>query len=379
MTAYLDWAATAPPDAEISALASEKASAAWANPSSIHGAGRAARESLEAAREMCAKALGVPAGELFFTSGGTEADHIPLLSLLLRAARGSAVISAIEHPAIASQAKILRRLGWNIIEVSPDESGIVSADAVAAAMRDDTALVSVMAVNNETGAIQPVGEIARAVAAARRRVHFHTDAVQAAGKVPLELSSPDISSAAFSAHKIGGARGIGLLHCKGRLEPFLAGGGQEGGMRPGTENLHGAWSMALALQKAAARLYDAEEAARAREISAALFRRARAVKGISPIPPTREEGDSRFSPFIFQFANERLPGEVLARALSGRGVFVSTGSACSSRKKARPVLAAMKTPQKEAANAFRVSIGRETTMEEVELFAEALSEVTRAL
>ena len=376
MTAYLDWAATAPPDAEASAIAAEKARERWGNPSSLHAAGRAARESLEAARAQCAAALGVPANTLFFTSGGTEADRIPLLSLLNRPAPASLVISAIEHPAMAVQAKVLERLGWKIVEVAPDECGIVQPEAVAAAVREDTAFASVMAVNNETGAIQPVAEIAAAVAAAaKRRVHFHTDAVQAAGKAPLSLSNTAIASAAFSAHKLGGARGIGLLYCNRPLEPLAAGGGQESGVRPGTENLYGAWSMAAALQKAVRRLASEEELERVAGVAAALFRQVTQVKGVSPLPPSRVERDARFSPFIFQFTNELLPGEVLVRALSDKGVFVSTGSACSSRKKGRPVLAAMKTPQRQAANAFRVSIGWETTLDEAALLAEALERV----
>ena len=375
MTAYLDWAATAPPDAEVSAIAAEKARECWGNPSSLHEAGRAARESLEAARSQCAAALGVPANTLFFTSGGTEADHIPLLSLLNRPAPASAIISAIEHPAIANQARILKRLGWKIIEVSPDECGIVRPEAVAAAAREDTVFAAVMSVNNETGAIQPVAEIAAAVAAAcKRRVHFHTDAVQAAGKAPLSLSNTAITSAAFSPHKLGGARGIGLLYCNARIEPLAAGGGQEGGVRPGTENLYGAWSMAASLKKAVSRLANEDEAARVADLSAALFRQVTQVKGVNPLPPSREERDGRFSPFIFQFTNELLPGEVLVRALSDKGVFVSTGSACSSKKRGRPVLAAMKTPQGQAANAFRVSIGRETTMQEVAMLADALEQ-----
>ena len=376
MTAYLDWAATAPPDDEVSAIASERARLCWANPSSLHEAGRAARKSLEAARAECARALGVPPATLFFTSGGTEADHIPLLSLLNRPAPASAVVSAIEHPAIANQAKALKRFGWKIIEVNPDKNGVVTADAVAAAVREDTVFACVMSVNNETGAIMPVAEIAAAIAAAaKRRVYFHTDAVQAAGKVNLTLNGSSINSAAFSAHKLGGARGAGLLYCNRPLEPLNAGGGQEGGVRPGTENLCGAWSIAAALKKAARQLADTQEAERIAEISAALFRQVTAVKGVNPLPPSRQERDERFSPFIFQFTNNELPGEVLVRALSGKGVFVSTGSACSSKKKERPVLAAMKTPQKQADNAFRVSIGRETTMQDVALLAEALEQV----
>ena len=163
MTAYLDWAATAIPDPEIYRRAAEKAAEAWANPSSQHREGKKAAESLENARRLCASVLGVPPETVFFTSGGTEADQIPLLSLLRRPAPGSAVISAIEHPAVRNQAEVLKKFGWTILPVNPDADGFITPEAVLAAIREDTAFAAVMCVNNETGAIQPVEEIAAAL------------------------------------------------------------------------------------------------------------------------------------------------------------------------------------------------------------------------
>lgn len=376
MTGYFDWAATSPPDTEIHRLAFEKASEAWGNPSSLYSVGREAAASLEEARKKCAAVLDVPADTLFFTSGGTESDHLPLLSLLRRPVKGSLIVSAVEHPAILNQAKMLESCGWKVITVSPDENGIISPETVVSAVQEDTVFAAVMAVNNETGAIQPVKDIAAALSQnSRRRIHFHTDAVQAAGKIPLDLKNSGIDSAAFSGHKLGGARGAGLLYCAGKPESFISGGGQERGVRPGTENLYGAWSTALALEKAYSRMKNPETAEKSRKTAALLFRSLSSIPGIRPLPASRTESDERFSPFVFQFTNPLLPGEVLVRALSDRKVFISTGSACSVKKKTRPVLQAMKIPEKDILNAFRISTGYETTEEDIKLLCESLAEI----
>lgn len=378
MTAYFDWAATAVPDPDIHRQASEKAAEAWGNPSSPHALGKKAAESLEEAREKCAALLDVPPHTLFFTSGGTEADHLPLLSLLRRTVRGSVIVSAIEHPAVMNQAEKMESCGWTVIPVNPDKNGIVRPDAVAAAVKDDTVFAAVMSVNNETGAIQPVGEIAGVLAeASRRKIHFHTDAVQAAGKIPLPLKETGVDSAAFSAHKLGGAKGAGLLYCAHPQEAFISGGGQERGFRPGTENMYGAWSTALALEKAVAKQNDTESRNRIHRAADFLFDSLTSIPGMRPVPESRTRSDGRFSPFIFQFTNPTLPGEVLVRAASDRGVCISTGSACSSKKKARPVLQAMRTPRQDAMNAFRVSIGVDTRQEDIRYLRDCLAEIIR--
>ena len=239
MKGYFDWAATSPPDPEIHSLASQKAAKTWGNPSSLYSLGKKAAESLEEARGKCAAVLGVPADSLFFTSGGTESDYLPLLSLLRRPVKGSLIVSAVEHSAVINQAKMLESCGWKVITVRPDGNGIVKPESVVSALQEDTVFVAVMTVNNETGAIQPVKEIAAALSKnSRRHIHFHTDAVQGAGKILFSLKETGVDSAAFSGHKLGGARGAGLLYCPRQPEAFISGGGQERGFRPGTENLY---------------------------------------------------------------------------------------------------------------------------------------------
>ncbi|MCR5723809.1 MAG: cysteine desulfurase [Treponema sp.] len=257
---YFDWAATTPPDSDIMHEALDSSLSAWGNPSSTHELGLKARRALEEARESSAKTLGVKPGQLFFTSGGTESDHIPLLSMLMRQNRTSMriLVSSIEHPALREQAAALGRMGITVDTIQPDKNGFITPEAVAQAITGDTVYVTVMAVNNETGCIQPIYEIADAITRAtegKRRPHFHVDCVQAAGKIPLNLNHPGIDSAAFSAHKICGPRGIGLLYLAKPLNAFLTGGGQEQGIRSGTENLFGA----IALSKCLKRYWIAEE------------------------------------------------------------------------------------------------------------------------
>ena len=240
---YFDWASTSPADKTILQEALDETVAVWGNPSSIHAAGKEARELLEQARKRCADVLGVKAEKLYFTSGGTESDHIPLLSVLNRPQKGTVLISSIEHPAIREMALEMKKCGMEVISIPSDKDGIITPEAVVKSLTPETVIVCVMAVNNETGAIQPVYEIADAITSAtagKRRPKFHVDCVQAAGKIPFDLSCAGIDSAAFSAHKICGPRGIGLLYMKDAVEPFLKGGGQEKGMRRGKENVFGA-------------------------------------------------------------------------------------------------------------------------------------------
>ena len=389
MSVYLDWAATTPPDPEIIAEASQIAVSAYGNPSSVHTAGKTAASLLAEARERCAKTLGVKSDTIIFTSGGTESDHLPMLSLLQRPVRGSIAISAIEHPAIIEQARMLELLGWKTLVIPVTREGFVTPEAVLATIREDTAYVAVMAVNNETGAIQPVREIAQALldrCAGKKKPHFHVDAVQAAGKMPLQLSAPGIDSAAISAHKLQGPRGIGLLYVAHRIEPFIRGGGQEGGIRPGTENLAGAVALSRCLEKCGHKKNSCtaespvsgtppELASGAESVMAHLVSSLTAIGGVSIIPGTRTPADARFSPYVVQFTNAKLPGEVLVRALSDKGIFISTGSACSSKKKNRPVLQAMHVSPDMQQNAFRISIGNATTTADIDALTQALKSV----
>ncbi len=378
MTAYFDWAATAPADGEILEESLRISLSCYANPSSVHAEGKKAAELLASARSRAARCLRVPPETLYFTSGGTESDHLPLLALLERPVRGTIAISAIEHPAIVEQAKSLDRLGWKILTIPTDRNGFVTEEAVLATVREDTAYVAVMAVNNETGAIQPVEKIAdtlRRRFEGKKKPHFHVDAVQAIGKTTLCVSHPGIDSVAISAHKIRGPRGIGLLYLAHKIEPFIRGGGQESGIRPGTENVAGAEAIARCLEA----IDRDRERGNARETMANIIGELTAIPGVSAIPSSRGADDERFSPYVAQFTNSSIPGEVFVRALSDRGVYISTGSACSSKKKTRPVLDSMRIAPDAQRNAFRVSIGFHTDGEEVHSLVNAVRSTLETL
>ncbi|HHU37282.1 MAG TPA: cysteine desulfurase [Treponema sp.] len=365
MKVYLDWAASAPPDEGILKEALAISRNYYGNPSSVHHLGLSSAKILEDARKRCAEVLGVSPATLYFTSGGTEANHIPLLSILNRPGTGTIALSAIEHPSIIEQAQLLKKLGWKIQTIPVTPEGFVTVDAVLNTLTDDTSFVAVMAVNNETGAIQPVADIAEALSThgeGKRKPYFHVDFVQAAGKVPIYPSIPGIDSASFSAHKLTGPRGIGLLYLEKQIEPFLRGGGQEAQIRPGTENIAGAVALSRCLEKFAKLPKP--------QFDCVTF--LNTVPGISIIPYTRQPQDARFSPWIIQCTNDHLPGEVLVRTLSETGVYISTGSACSSRKKNRPVLSAMGISDKISKNAFRISFGPETSAEEMNFFIDNL-------
>ncbi|MCX7031562.1 MAG: aminotransferase class V-fold PLP-dependent enzyme [Spirochaetes bacterium] len=375
---YLDWAASAPP--EPSALAAVTATAAsHANPSSPHPAGRAAAAALENARRRICALLG--GGEIVFTSGATESNSLLLLSVLDRARstpdrRPVVVVSGIEHASVHDQAERLASLGAACRVVSAGPDGRVRPGDVARAVDRDTAVVSVMLVNNETGVVQPVAEIAGAVraAAGERRVVVHTDAVQAFGKLPFAPGALGVDAASVSAHKVGGPRGIGALWLRGGLTlPVLAaGGGQERGMRPGTENVAGAAGFAAAAEVRCALL--AADAVRARDLAARLVRGLAAVPGAQLFPASRADGESDlFSPWIVCFGFPPLPGEVVVRLAGERGICIASGSACSSRKKIRTrVLEAMGHDRRTALSAVRVSTGPSTSGADIDALLDFL-------
>ena len=384
---YFDWAATAQPEEDIIREAADIAIKHFGNPSSLHVLGSDAKNTLTQVRADCAKILQVKSDTLFFTSGGTEANHLPLLSLLQRPAPGTIIISAIEHPAIREQAEMLKHCGWKVLQAAPDATGIVPVAAIEKLLTNDTVLVCLMAVNNETGAIQPVYQVADllnkfAKETGKRRPKLHVDCVQAAGKIPLNLSYPGIDSAAFSAHKIGGPRGIGILYLAQRFESFVRGGGQEQGIRSGTENIAGAWAFGKCLERHYLSEKKTDGAAYQRFLQQKTMTRnfiaqLQEIKGCSLIPAARgtEPLEENFSPWIVQAAFEGIPGEVLVRALSEKSIAISTGSACSSRKLSRPVLEAMGVSKELATNGVRFSFGSKTQQQDLDKLLEALKEI----
>ena len=356
---YFDWAATSPADSDILNQAVELTLKDWGNPSSSHAVGKAAKNLLESARDRAAKALGVPSGCVYFTSGGTESDQIPLLAQLCKPAKGTVLISSVEHPAVREQALALKNCGWNVVQLAVDKNGIVTPDAVVESLTSDTTLVCIMAVNNETGVIQPIYEIADAItawSAGKRKPKFHVDCVQAAGKIQLNLAHKGIDSAALSSHKICGPRGTGILYMKDSMDVFLRGGGQEKGIRSGTENVLGAVAFSLALE----RYYNKENPELAKA-SQKFVNDLSKLKGCTIVPAGRLENPELFSPYVVQAAFDHIPGNVMLRALDSQGFYISTGSACSSKKNKRPVLEAMHITPQISENAVRFSFGPHTT------------------
>lgn len=364
---YFDWAATTPPDQDILKESLEITMKNWGNPSSVHQIGKNAKFVLEETRAKVAKTLGVKTENIYFTSGGTESDQIPLLSVMTKPLCGTVLISSIEHPAIREQAYAMKHCGWKIIELPADKYGIIQPQTVVDYLTDDTMLVCIMAVNNETGVIQPIYEIADALTQAsknKRRPKFHVDCVQAAGKIKLDLSHNGVDSAAISSHKICGPRGIGILYLKDKLEPFLKGGGQEKNIRSGTENVFGA----VAISKCLERYYNKDNSEFSK-ISQDFVNQLSQLKGCTIIPQSRLEKPELFSPFVVQAAFSKIPGNVMLRALDSEGFSISTGSACSSKKNNRPVLEAMHINNDLRETSVRFSFGPHTTQKAVsELF-----------
>jgi len=370
---YFDWAATSPADADILQEALNLTLENWGNPSSAHAIGKKARNLLEEARTRAARSLGVKPECLYFTSGGTESDQIPLLSVMTKPTVGTVLVSSIEHPAVREQAMAMKHCGWNVVQIPSDKYGIITPEAVTSLITKDTMIICVMAVNNETGAIQPIYEIADAITQAckgQRKPKFHVDCVQAAGKIPLKLNYPGIDSAAFSAHKICGPRGIGLLYLKDSIDPFLKGGGQEKGLRSGTENLFGA----LAFSKCIDRYYMTEE--KKPEINTKEFvKKLSELKNCTIVPQIRTEKEECFSPYVVQAAFKNIPGNVMLRALDAEGFYISTGSACSTKKANRPVLEAMQIPLDVRETAVRFSFGPKTTQKALDELFEAVKNI----
>jgi cysteine desulfurase len=365
---YLDHAATTPVRPEAVEAMLPYLGGTFGNPSSAHRFGRAARAGLEQARRDIAQVLGVEPGQVIFTSGGTEADNLAVIGAALAArARGGAmkaVVSATEHKAVLAAAHAVAQLGGAEDLLPVDRGGRVSLDALDHALADRPSVVSVMWVNNETGVIQPVEEIAGRCHQAK--VAFHTDAVQAFGKLPLSVASLPCSLVTLSGHKLGGPKGVGALvvRVRGVVEAIIHGGGQQFGIRPGTENVAGAVALGRVVQLAAAE--QAEEAARLAALRDDLAGRLRAA--VPDVVFNGAEGPR--APHILSVSVPGADGEALLMHLDLAGVAASGGSACSTGAvEPSHVLIAMGLPRELALGTIRFSVGRETTPADVERVA----------
>jgi cysteine desulfurase len=369
---YLDNGATTRVDERVAQAAMEAMLVAWGNPSSAHKHGVEAARRLQQARERVAAALGGAAGEVTFTSGGTEANAIVMSSVAARAKH--VVVSGFEHPSVADAARALADRGIEVTTVAPEPSGVVSAEAIAAAVRADTALVACMWVQNEIGTVQPVDAIARAVKARAPRCHVHVDGVQALGKLAIDVGDAAFDSLAISAHKIHGPKGAGALWLKkgARARPLVFGGGQERGLRPGTEGVPGIVALGLACELAAGARVEA-----ARRMEAQRERLWTAIVGA--LPEARRNGEAAHAaPHILSVGLPGVPAEPLLHALEAEGVYVSAGSACHAKdKKPSATLRAIGVP--DDMGVIRLSLSRFTTDEEIARAGDAVVACVRKL
>ena len=336
------------------------------NPSSLHDLGTQAQRLLQQARKQIADLMAVQSDEIYFTSGGTEGDNwvIKGTALAKKEFGNHLIISSVEHPAVSRAAHQLEALGFEVSVAPVNQQGLVEVDKLAALIRPETILVSVMAVNNEMGAIQPIGAISELLEE-YQTIHFHVDAVQAVGKVNRSIwLTPRVDFATFSAHKFHGPRGVGFIYWKNgrKLEPLLVGGGQENGQRSTTENVPGIVAMSKAL-----RLYLEKIEQRPNHTSTIRQYLMEALAGYEKV--TIFSGQEQFAPHILCFGVKGIRGEVMVHAFEEKQIYLSTTSACSSRKKIESsTLHAMQVPGDLATTAVRVSLDEANTMAEAEQF-----------
>ena len=377
--AYLDNAATTPLDPRVARAMQPFLAERFGNPSSLHQAGREARQAVDEARRQVAALINAEPDEIVFTASGTEADNMALVGVIdaLGGRDTHVIVSAIEHPAVLETCGYLARRGVDVTLLPVGADGIVDPDALRRALRPNTRLVSVMAANNVVGTVQPIAELGRL--ARQHGAIFHTDAVQAAGKVPLDMRRLEVDLLSLSAHKLHGPKGVGALYVrKGvTLEPLIHGGGQEQGRRSATENVAGIVGFGCAAEIARAEM--AAEAARL------VGWRERIIETVAAEIPNA---------YLIGHRYDRLPGHIclgfagqegeaikLLLALDEAGVAVSSGSACSARHAGQPsgVLLAMGFDPIRARGSLRITLGRLNTEEDVDRLLEWLPQVAAGL
>jgi len=366
---YLDYNATAPPLPEVVAAVARAMSETTGNASSVHSFGQQAKAELDAARMAVAGLLGAEGSEVIFTAGGTESDNLAIrgaAEALEPAGRRHLITSTIEHEAVLNTFRALARRGWDTTLLPVGSSGVVDPDDLSAAMRPDTALVSIMHANNEIGTVQPVAELA-AIARAQGAL-FHTDAVQSTGKIPVNARDLGVDLLSIAGHKFGGPKGTGALWVRRgvRLLPYLTGGRQERGRRAGTENVPALVGLGHAARIVAGKLAAAGDLATLRDTLEAGI--------LANVPGTVVNGDpARRVPNTTNISFEAIEAESLLIALDLEGVAISTGSACSSGSlEPSHVLKAMGLPNARARNSLRFSLGPTTTSDEIDFIVGVL-------
>ncbi|KRM26711.1 MULTISPECIES: cysteine desulfurase family protein [Limosilactobacillus] len=364
---YFDNSATTKISPEVLATYDTVSQKIWGNPSSLHNFGEEAWNLLEQARQQVAKLFGVKASEIIFTSGGSEGDNWVIKGTAFAKRRfGKHIITtAVEHAAVRNSMAQLEELGFNVTYLPVDSEGRINPADVKAALRPDTILVSIMAVNNEIGTVQPIKEVGE-ILKDYPNVHYMVDAVQAIGKgLDSAIFSDRVDFATFSGHKFHAPRGTGFVYMKSgrKIAPLISGGGQERTLRSGTENTPGDVAMARAI-----RLVKENEQRAVQQEQAIKERIYDHLKKFDHVKifSGRDQG---FAPHILCFAIVGVRGETIVHAFEEQGIYISTTSACSSKKHAEAgTLAAMKAPENEATSAVRISLGDQNTIEEADKF-----------
>lgn len=364
---YLDNSATTHIAPEVIKAMCQCMENTWGNPSSTHSVGRDAGKVLKNARRMVAEYLGVSEGEIYFTSGGTESDNIAILGAANIKKGKRIVTSLIEHDAVLKTMEHLENAGFEVIRIEPEADGSIDADKVIEAVDDKTCLVSVMHVNNETGAITDIEKLSKGVKAKNSRTLIHTDAVQSFGHIETKPYRMGVDMMSISSHKIHGPKGVGVLFVRSGindLKKSVFGGGQEKDIRPGTENSFGIAGFAKAVE-----LIDLSENERIGNL------REKMKAALLDLGRVHYNGPENASDYILNMSFEGVRSEVMLNALDSKGICVSSASACAGGKHKSYVLAAMKA--KYADNAVRFSFSRYTTEEEIDKTVEAVKEVIR--
>ena len=376
MYVYADHAATTPVHEAARKAMLHCLEEDYGNPSSLHSVGQRAREILDEARAEVAGCLHADPAEIYFTGGGSEADNQALLTgALLGAKKGKKhlITTAFEHHAVLHTMKALEKQGFTVTYLDVHEDGVVRLSDVAAAITDDTALVSVMMVNNEIGTIQPIQEIAKLCQ--DKGVLFHTDAVQAVGHIPVDVKALGVDMLSLAAHKFHGPKGVGALYCRKGIRPeiLIQGGAQERGRRGGTENMPGIVGMAAALKEAVSNLNA--------DMVYVTALRERLIEGLSQIPHSRLNGSRNLRcPGTVNFCFEGIEGESLLLWLDAKGVAASSGSACTSGSlDPSHVLLALGLPHEIAHGSLRLSLSADNTEEEVAHILKVVPEVVAYL
>ena len=366
MRAYLDNAATTAADPLVLKEMLPYFTRKYGNASSLHSMGREASEAVEAARKRVSSLIGASPAEIIFTSGGTESDNLAIRGALARTGKKHIITTNIEHPAVLEVFKSLEAQGFTATYLKANQEGLVSPEQVSSAITRETALVSIMHANNEIGTIQPIAGIGKICR--ERDVIFHTDAVQSAGKVPLDVKRMGISLLSLSSHKLHGPKGVGALFVSQgiKLNPLFSGGGHESGIRPGTENVPGIAGFGKACQLSARGME--KNSARMKKL------RDRLIRGLLRLEETHLNGS--WEKRLPNNANLRflgVEGESLLALLDDAGIYVSTGSACSSKKlEPSHVLLALGMPAWQAHGSLRLTLSRFTSAKEIDYAMEKL-------